>query len=140
MYFINVFCHLDIYAPISLITTNLITPPKGGYSQVPSVRSRGISPDILCDTLWWNPPQSRLIWGVITHVYNPNSRMAWTTTIQKLPNFRVYTTSLPNIQARRDQLLLAFKILAMKSSQSSSVAIRRHPRYLKADTVYRGLS
>ena len=50
----------------------------GGYPQIPLVRLLGCRHIIQQATLLWKPPIALLIWGVTTHIYDPNSNIAWT--------------------------------------------------------------
>ena len=60
-------------------------PHKGGYSHVPySFRGRN-SAKIRCATLWWKPPNRRLVWGVTTHVSDLNIITAWTRQHRNAP-------------------------------------------------------
>ena len=136
MYCATILLLLETYVLISSSPPELVVSNKGGYYYVPYDRCRGKYPKIRHTNLCWNPPNRRLIWGITTHVSDPNRKMAWTIVSYKRPNVLVYAPYLPNIKSIQYHLFLAFRRLDMTVGQSSPAAVRRRPRYLKDDTVY----
>ena len=79
------------------------------------------------------------MWGVSTHVSNPNSSTAFTTALKNKPDTLGLAPSLPRIHSSRPHLFFAFQMFPTTDGQSSSTAVNTRYRYLKEVTILIGL-
>ena len=109
-----------------------------GVYQNPSVRHRGRFPVMLRATRWWNTPKVCTMWGFITHIFNPNSRVSCTTVMKNIPKVHSYAPSRPSILASHAHCRRAFMMLPTTTRQSLYIAISILTRYRKEETISRG--
>ena len=53
-------------------------------------------------------PNIYLIWGVTTHISDPNSITDWAAAVYECPNVIVSATPHPNIQVSQEQIFMKF--------------------------------
>ena len=114
-------------------------PPVGGkITCCPSLAE--VAPPVrLRSTLWWNPPNTLLMRGVITHVSKPYSITDWTTAKYIWPEVWASAHSLPSTLDIRAHFCCDFRRLLTTNVQSWSVDEITLPRYLKRVNGARGI-
>ena len=77
--------------------------------------------------------------GVRTHVSDQNRITACTTALNNIPETRGMEPSRPIFLTSHVQIFRAYQRFPTTSGQSSSAAVKTHPRYLNEVTVSRGM-
>ena len=88
---------------------------------------------------WWKPLRAFSIWGVTTHISDPNKITACTTAIYNLPSFLLSAPYLPNIFTISPHFPCARHIFCFTSGHSSLVDDIRRPNFFNEGTTASGI-
>ena len=126
-----------MYSSIASNTASSLAAAAKVYYHFPYVRRRGSLPANCCTTWSWNPPRTRPMKGVTTHVSVPKSSTTWNTALNKNLDTCGAAPSPLRTLVNLCHTSREFARFLTNPGQSSSAAEIIHPKYLKEVTMSR---
>ena len=124
------FCLIWMYSYIASNLASSLAAAAEVHSHFPYVRLRGSLPVNWCATCSWNPPSTRPMRGVTTHVSTPKISTDWNTALNKNTDTRGAAPSLMRILVNLHHTARAFSRFLTTSGQSLSADESTPPRII----------